>query len=353
MSQETYSDRDRSFALAKRAHDLIHDYGPSATPRAYAVWYAYVSGELPLLGDAVKRRTTQNGCLTESDIDDLHETYLDGRQLTSAAGDVSRSVLDEIEAVTEILDLSLGSTTQYGEALRGLAQDLAQEGMPTRARLGEIVSTLVSTTREVAVNNRVLEARMRETRTEIETLREKLEASRLESLTDALTGLANRKHFEEMLKATLEASRLGDVPMSLVVLDIDFFKRFNDLYGHLTGDQVLRLVAIVMRENAGTQALLARFGGEEFGIVLPGADRVLARQVAEKVRTSVMGRELVKRSTGESLGKVTISLGIAVLHASDSPASLLERADLCMFAAKRAGRNRVVDDAAETLPQVA
>ncbi|MCJ2127233.1 sensor domain-containing diguanylate cyclase [Methylobacterium sp. J-077] len=353
MSHEHSSDRDRSLALAKRAHDLIHDYGPSATPRAYAVWYAYVSGELPLLGDSVKRLTTQNGCLTESDIDDLHEAYLDGRQLTSAAGDVSLGVLDEIAAVTEILDLSLGSTAQYGEALRGLAQDLAQEGMPTRARLGEIVSTLVSTTREVAVNNRVLEARMRETRSEIETLREKLEASRLESLTDALTGLANRKHFEEMLKASVEAARAGAAPMSLIVLDIDFFKRFNDLYGHLTGDQVLRLVAIVMRENAGKQAQLARFGGEEFGILLPRADRALARQVAETVRASVMGRELVKRSTGESLGKVTVSLGIAVLHASDSPASLLERADLCMFAAKRAGRNRVVDDAAESLSQVA
>ncbi|MFB0490683.1 diguanylate cyclase [Methylobacterium sp. OAE515] len=352
MSQETYSDRDRSFALAKRTHDLIRDYGPSATPRAYAVWYAYVSGELPLLSDAVKRLTAQNGCLTEADIDDLHESYLDGRRLASATGEISRVVLSEIAAITEILDLSLGSTAQYGESLRGLAQDLAQ-GLHNRARLGEIVSTLVSTTREVAVNNRVLEARMRETRSEIETLREKLEATRLESLTDALTGLSNRKHFEETLKATLEAARGRAVPMSLIILDIDFFKRFNDLYGHLTGDQVLRLVAIVMRENAGRDAHLARFGGEEFGIVLPGTDRAAARQVAETVRTSVMGRELVKRSTGESLGKVTVSLGIAVYRQGDTPASLMERADLCMFAAKRGGRNRAVDDTAEALSQVA
>ena len=352
MSQETYSDRDRSFALAKRTHDLIRDYGPSATPRAYAVWYAYVSGELPLLSDAVKRLTAQNGCLTEADIDDLHESYLDGRRLASATGEISRVVLSEIAAITEILDLSLGSTAQYGESLRGLAQDLAQ-GLPNRARLGEIVSTLVSTTREVAVNNRVLEARMRETRSEIETLREKLEATRLESLTDALTGLSNRKHFEETLKATLEAARGRAVPMSLIILDIDFFKRFNDLYGHLTGDQVLRLVAIVMRENAGRDAHLARFGGEEFGIVLPGTDRAAARQVAETVRTSVMGRELVKRSTGESLGKITVSLGIAVYRQGDTPASLMERADLCMFAAKRGGRNRAVDDTAEALSQVA
>ena len=352
MSQETHSDRDRSFALATRVHDLIRDYGPSATPRAYAVWYAYVSGELPLLGDAVKRLTAQNGCLTDADIDTLHETYLDSRQLASATHDVSRVVLSEIEAVTEILDLSLGSTAQYGESLRGLVLDLAQ-GAPSRAQLSEILSTLVSTTREVAANNRILEARMRDTRGEIETLREKLEATRLESLTDALTGLFNRKHFEETLKAAIEAARLRSTPMSLIILDIDFFKRFNDLYGHLTGDQVLRLVAIVMRESAGKQALLARFGGEEFGIVLPGLDRAAARSLAETVRASVMGRELVKRSTGESLGKITVSLGIAVLHQGDTPASLMERADLCMFAAKRAGRNRAVDDTAESLSQVA
>ena len=352
MSQEIYSDRDRSFALAKRTHDLIRDYGPSATPRAYAVWYAYVSGELPLLSDAVKRLTAQNGCLTEADIDDLHETYLDGRRLATATGDISRVVLSEIAAVTEILDLSLGSTAQYGESLRGLAQDLAQ-GLPSRARGGGIVAARGCPPRAVAANNRVLEARMRETRCEIETLREKLEATRLESLTDALTGLSNRKHFEETLNAAIEAARGGSGVMSLIILDIDFFKRFNDLYGHLTGDQVLRLVAIVMRENAGKQAHLARFGGEEFGIVLPGADRATARQVAETVRASVMGRELVKRSTGESLGKITVSLGVAVLRSGDTPASLLERADLCMFAAKRGGRNRAVDDAAESLSQVA
>ncbi len=105
----------------------------------------------------------------------------------------------EIAAVTEILDLSLGSTAQYSEsaARRGPG---SPQGLPSRARFGEIVSTLVATTREVAANNRILEARMRETRTEIETLREKLEATRRESLTDTLTGLSNRKHFEESLE---------------------------------------------------------------------------------------------------------------------------------------------------------
>ncbi|WP_375457170.1 GGDEF domain-containing protein [uncultured Methylobacterium sp.] len=353
MSQGSYADRDRSFALAQRAQELMRDYGPSATPSAYAVWYTYVSGELPLLNDAVKRLTTRNAGLSASDIDDLHDSYLGASRYATAAGETGATMLTEIEAIMEMLDLSLGSAAQYGESLRALSQDLAGSTL-NRARLREIVATLVATTREVATNNRTLEARMRESRTEVEGLREKLEATRIETLTDPLTGLANRKHFEEMLRETFDASACG-AAASLIVLDIDFFKRFNDLYGHLTGDQVLRLVAIVMRETVGRGALLARFGGEEFAILLPGTGREAARAVAEKVRTSVMGRELVKRSTGESLGKVTISLGLAVYRPGDTPVLLLERADLCMFAAKRSGRNRTLDDttAAEIIAAVA
>ena len=346
MSHGQNADRDRSHALSLRAQELIRDYGPSASPRSYAVWYSYVSAEHPLMNDAVKRLIAQNGSLSEFNVDELHETYLNGRRLSEAAGATSATMLSEIESIIEVLELSLGSTAQYGESLRALTQDLTA-GTPNRGRLREIVANLVAVTREVAVNNRTLEARMRESHNEIESLRETLEATRIESLTDTLTGLANRKHFEDSLRMLVEGAGKQGVAC-LIVLDIDMFKGFNDRYGHLTGDQVLRLVAIVMRETVGPGATLARFGGEEFGIVLPGSDRAAARAVADRVRTHVAGRELVKRSTGESLGKVTVSLGVAEYRRGDTAISLLERADLCMFAAKRAGRNRVVDDSAET-----
>jgi diguanylate cyclase len=198
MSQHSVPDRDRSFALAKRTHDLMRDYGPSATPRAYAVWYAYVSNELPLLNDAVKRLTAEKGHLTEHDVDVLHESYLDTQRQTGETGALSKTILAELAAVTELLDLSLGSTRLYGESLSSLSKDLSHSQI-SRVRLAEIVTSLAATTREVVANNRVLETRMRESCTEIETLREKLEATRTESLTDPLTGLSNRKHFEETI----------------------------------------------------------------------------------------------------------------------------------------------------------
>ncbi|GEP01047.1 GGDEF domain-containing protein [Methylobacterium haplocladii] len=341
MSGAGHEDRERSYVIAQRANELMRDYGSSASPRAYAVWYNYVSGRQPLMNTAIKRLTTQSGSLSDGDIDDLYEAHIDGRNVEGELDRHNAGLITEVQGIMEMIDLSLGSTAQYGASLQAISKDLADT---TPNRLKDIVATLIVNTCEVAASNRTLEAHMRESRREIETLRETLAAARLESLTDPLTGLSNRKHFEEMLCKEIDEGAKSHQPASLILIDIDFFKRFNDLFGHLTGDQVLRLVAVVMRETVSARATLSRFGGEEFGILLPGIGRDAARIVAEAVRTSIMGRDLVKRATGESLGKVTISLGVAQRRPDDTMVSFIERADSCLYAGKRAGRNRTIDD---------
>ena len=135
-----------------------------------------------------------------------------------------------------------------------------------------------------------------------------------------------------------------------MMTDIDHFKKFNDTYGHLTGDQVLRLVAMSVKQNVKGQDIAARYGGEEFAIVLPNTVLRSAITVADHIRRAVMTKELMKRSTGEHLGRVTISIGVAALRPGDTPQSLIERADTCLYAAKRCGRNRVI---CETDPEAA
>ncbi len=135
-----------------------------------------------------------------------------------------------------------------------------------------------------------------------------------------------------------------------MMTDIDHFKNFNDSFGHLTGDQVLRLVAMSVKQNVKGQDTAARYGGEEFAIVLPNTVLRSAITVADHIRRAVMTKELMKRSTGEHLGRVTISLGVATLQKNDTPQMLIERADTCLYAAKRHGRNRVM---CETDPEVA
>jgi diguanylate cyclase len=119
---------------------------------------------------------------------------------------------------------------------------------------------------------------------------------------------------------------------------------------HLTGDQVLRLVAMSVKHNVKGKDTAARYGGEEFAVILPNTTLRAAVTVAEHIRRAVMAKELMKRSTDENLGRMTISIGVATLRKSDTGQSLIERADTCLYAAKRHGRNRVIF---ETDPEVA
>jgi diguanylate cyclase len=135
-----------------------------------------------------------------------------------------------------------------------------------------------------------------------------------------------------------------------MLTDIDHFKTFNDNFGHLTGDQVLRLVAMSVKHNVKGKDTAARYGGEEFAVILPNTTLRAAVTVAEHIRRAVMAKELMKRSTDENLGRMTISIGVATLRKSDTGQSLIERADTCLYAAKRHGRNRVI---CETDPEVA
>jgi diguanylate cyclase len=199
-------------------------------------------------------------------------------------------------------------------------------------------------------NNKALEDRLTSSKQEIATLKESLEAIRNESLTDPLTGLGNRKFFDRTLSDTMKKAILDGEPMSLLMMDIDHFKSFNDNYGHLTGDQVLRLVALSLKQNVKGQDIIARYGGEEFAVILPNTALRQAITVADHIRRAVMAKELKKKSTGEILGRVTISIGVALLTAGDDANSLIERADGCLYAAKRNGRNRVI---CETDPEYA
>ena len=185
-------------------------------------------------------------------------------------------------------------------------------------------------------------SRLSASRQEIEQLQQNLETVRHESLTDPLTTLANRKFFDAELRKSITQAKAGGQPLTLLLSDIDHFKAFNDKFGHLIGDQVLRLVAMAVKQHVTQQDIAARYGGEEFAIALPKTALRSALSVADHIRRAVMHKELMKRSSGERLGRVTVSIGVALLRPTDTPQSLIERADQCLYAAKRNGRNCVI-----------
>jgi diguanylate cyclase len=346
MSRKS-DESERTLAFAEIALGQMKALGQPAFPRNYEVWYTYATGYNPALNDSINQTLTRNGTLSPTDIDQIYDSYLSPMRLTDRIDNVGSQIVDEIDQVMAMIDAAVGSTSQYTESLAHATENLG--AAKDRDGLRLIVEGLVRATREIEENNGRLESSLKASKQEIHQLHANLEAVRNESLTDPLTSLANRKYFDSALDKYIAQSVVGGEPLTLLLIDIDHFKLFNDSFGHLTGDQVLRLVAVALKQNLKGQDVAARYGGEEFAIILPNTALRSALTVAEHIRRAVMTKELMKRSTGEHLGRVTISVGVATLRPGETASSLIERADSCLYAAKRCGRNRVM---CETDPEV-
>lgn len=181
----------------------------------------------------------------------------------------------------------------------------------------------------------------------LEALKHQLEIKNAElqrlSAVDGLTGLANRRRFDEVLDQECRRARRERAPLALIMTDVDFFKKYNDNYGHHGGDECLRRVAAVLSESARRPAdLAARYGGEEFALVLPHTTEIGAARVAETLRAGVAGLNILHAGSAAA-PHVTLSLGVAVAEPDSSglnPSTLIERADSALYEAKGAGRNR-------------
>lgn len=336
-------EHERTMAFCEIALSQIKALRQPATPRNYEIWYSYATGYQPSLNQKINETLSQNGSLSDADLDSVYETYLAPSRLTDRIDSVGSKVMGEIEQVMAMIDAAAGSASSYTESLAGMSEAIGASS--DREGLRAIVEGLVATAKEMEESNQKLEERLNASKAEINELQVNLEAVRTESLTDPLTQLANRKFFDTTLQDAINFARENDEPLSLMLTDIDHFKKFNDTFGHLTGDQVLRLVAMSVKQNVKGQDTAARYGGEEFAVILPNTVLRSALTVADHIRRAVMTKELMKRSTGEHLGRVTISIGVASLQADDTAATLIERADACLYAAKRNGRNCVLCEA--------
>ncbi|ESR25098.1 GGDEF domain-containing protein [Lutibaculum baratangense] len=339
------NDFQRSVVHGELALSYLKSNDTPAYPQNYELWYTYAAGFNPQLNTEINEALAAQGRLDPIQTAQFYDRHLSPARLRERVGEVSSSVADRINEVLSLLDVSEKSVGGYGKALRAASDGLVSATSHLQAR--EIIERVIAATVEVESKNADLERQLGESLTRIEALHDSLEAIRFESMTDQLTGLANRKHFDESLESAVAVARAEDRPLCLGLCDIDHFKLFNDTYGHQTGDQVLRLVGTAIRAHVDRQDLAARYGGEEFAIIMEGKTLSDATRMIDQIRRSVIEKELVKRSTGESLGRVTMSGGVTQYVESDSTESLIERADQLLYEAKRSGRNRVLSGPAE------
>ncbi|MBC9881623.1 GGDEF domain-containing protein [Bradyrhizobium sp. INPA01-394B] len=333
-------EHERTLAFAEVALGQIRSLKQTAIPRNYEIWYVYATGYNAPLNKIINETLARNGKLSEADLEQIYDTYLSHIKTTDRIDKVGARVIGEIDDVMKVLSDALGMTGSYDASLAGATENLSSA--KSAAQIQAIVEALLRSTGEMRETNKALEDRLTLSKNEISNLQLSLEAIRAESLTDPLTGLGNRKYFDRMIGMAVQSALASGEPLSLLLFDIDHFKSFNDSYGHLTGDQVLRLVGLSLKQTIKGQDITARYGGEEFAVVLPNTGIRQALTVADHIRRAVMAKELKKKSTGEILGRVTISVGVSLLKEGDDTDALIERADACLYAAKRNGRNRVI-----------
>lgn len=248
-----------------------------------------------------------------------------------------------IQTMSEEITSAGGQFTRYGGVLQQFAEILG--GNESTETLRPSVDQVIDETDRTEISRRALEDRLNQVLGEVEGLKKNLEQIREEALTDALTGVPNRKALDAALDRALIHARDSDTTLSIALIDIDHFKQFNDTHGHLVGDKVLRYVAAKIRLCLKGKDFPARFGGEEFAIVLPSTDLNGAETVAEQIRSAISSGELKMRGSGERLGKITVSAGVAQLRNSDSVTDFIRRVDAALYRAKHRGRNRVEREA--------
>lgn len=328
-----------AYGLARRVIEAMESAGVWPTPLNFEIWVHYLGDPDGALGREIKRILAASEPFTEATADMLAAEYLPRGRLTEEIRDAGRVLDRELSSVSEAIANAHKSQAAYGQTLDKAATSI--ESVGDGKGLQVIVSGLTSATRKVQRENETLEKKLDASTREVARLREHLEQVRRDAMTDALTNLANRKAFDEHLESACARAEAEGGALTLAVLDIDHFKRFNDTWGHQTGDQVLRYVASVMGRVAKAPRIAARYGGEEFAMIFPEESHSQVLNALEAIRKEIASRSLRRRSTDDELGAVTLSAGFAQRRAGESASCLLDRADTALYASKHAGRNRV------------
>jgi len=342
MEYEHSVEQSEEYARNAMALMALHKIVPH--PNNFTVWYCHCSGEWPDLSRTLNLLLQPGQRLSDERSLAVYKSFcaspFDALPLPLIAARIETQVAQILGA----LERASAGADAYGEKLERAASEFAAEEKETVVR--RIVGQLLTETRAMAAQSHAVERQLQASVQEIGSLKTELEGARREALSDSLTTLANRRMFEFVLRDAAVAAVEDGTPLSLMMLDVDHFKKFNDDYGHAVGDHVLKLLARALLDNVKGQDTPARYGGEEFAIILPRTRACDARKLADSIRQIIAGKSLVNRKTGEPVSRITVSIGVAEFNYGENLSQFVDRTDQALLMAKRTGRNRVILDVA-------
>ena len=337
-----------SVSTPEGAHDIgqltvreLNDMSIPPFPPYYEVWFSHLEKNNESLSTEIEKHLDVQKDINEDFLKSIHGRYFRANTPSADIEHFASQLLTETKALKDLTQHFGVSATEFRQDLDEASQQAQSAGDP-EASAKRLLASLVETAQKAITRNAELENNLSDAAHKINALQTSIEAIAIDANTDFLTKLRNRRFFDGAIKEFVEHAKAEQSPLSVIITDIDHFKKFNDTWGHQIGDQVLRLVASVLKDNVKGQDLVARYGGEEFAILLPNTAAGDAATLADKIRIAVSNRRLINKNTNTDLGRVTMSFGVAAYSDTKSIDALLQNADEALYAAKNAGRNRVM-----------
>ncbi len=339
QSNRDQASEDQSQTYASDALRLMCKYHIEPTPQNYQIWYTYASGRDPDLMAALDMMINSGRAITEEHCAEITEQFFFNEQTSKQVHQASTRLQALANSLLSHVEQAGAENSAAGERVATLSSSMTDPGRSDDVQ--HLAASLMKEAKliENVVNN--LQQNLGAHNNKLTELRSTLVKMRREATTDPLTGLANRRGFSKFLNRAAEIAQDSAKPLSLILLDIDHFKMFNDTHGHRLGDEVLKTVASRLRLNLKGQDLPARYGGEEFIAILPGTSLDDAVTVAETIRRALGDSNLVNKVTGDRYGRVTASFGVSRYLPGEPLEDFIQRADKALYEAKKRGRNRV------------
>ncbi len=313
----------------------------AANPLNFAIFYEYTIGRNIDLNNELDEILAKKDAFTTELSTELFKRHISDTSIDSLEK-INHILLQLINKAGDVLDTT-------GEQANAATIDFQNQSkkLENNQNLAEIkivLTEIIAGTKGLAETSMTLKTQLDESKKEMQRLRKELAHVRETAKTDALTGILNRRAFDQKLNEFIETHAHNGLELCLLILDIDHFKQVNDTFGHQMGDNVLRYTANLMKHHITENHCAARYGGEEMAIIMPNTSLNEAMEIAENIRVSLSQYPLKLKGSKKTIGTVTISIGVSSFKINDSVESLIERADKAMYRAKESGRNQVMSE---------
>ena len=317
---------------------VFEDKSITQSPLNYYVWYNFFKNKKPEFCSEMDLAINNTQGYSDRLGRRLYENFLCDDNVDEQ---FDQSLKRLITNLIDKMDTWNDKVSDQTDDLSSVSENLSQDNIG-QEELKNLTNMLVSTANSMKEASSEFHSEMLSSQNEITQLKKDLIEAKSEMMTDELTQVGNRKSFNNAIIELSEEAKEAPASLSLIMADIDFFKRFNDNFGHLVGDSVLRYFSNVIKKNKQPTESIFRYGGEEFGILIANSNVKSVMKRAEQIRTDIEGSNLKLKDSTKKIGTITSSFGVSTYKGeSDTIDEFIDRADKALYLAKEKGRNQV------------